>query len=124
MHAQGQRKPKSEEFRCRVGSSERRRILAEKQGAVGIWTAFGSMGAVGWFVALPAVLGCLLGVWIDHVWNSPINWTLTMLGAGLFFGCVLAGIWMNRERNRIIREREELCIRESDSKGDSDAAGE
>lgn len=98
--------PQGEEFRRTVGTKEQRKIRAEQKGIVGAWTGFSAMGVVGWFVALPTVLGSLLGAWMDHRWPTEISWTLTMLGVGLFTGCVFAGIWMNREKNKIIKERE------------------
>lgn len=104
-------KPKSdqqgEEFRRTVASKEQRKLRAEHQGTVGVWTGFSAMGVVGWYVALPTVLGSLLGAWMDHEWPSKISWTLTMLGVGLFTGGVFAGIWMNRQKNKIIKERED-----------------
>ncbi len=118
------RKLKSEEFRKSVGSKEQRKMRAEQKGPIGAWSAFGSMGSVGWLIALPTVLGSLLGVWMDHRWSTKINWTLTMLGAGLFFGCMCAGIWMNREKNRIIREREEWEKQDLKKQGELDDAGE
>ncbi|WP_432737501.1 AtpZ/AtpI family protein [Maridesulfovibrio sp. FT414] len=118
-----QRESGSEEFRRTVGSKERRRLRAEQKGDVGTWSAFGHMGSVGWFVALPTVLGSLFGVWLDRRWPSPLNWTLTMLGVGLFTGCVFAAIWMNREKNRIIREREEWESEDPKPKGDRDDTG-
>ncbi|WP_319779479.1 AtpZ/AtpI family protein [Maridesulfovibrio sp.] len=109
---------KQDEFRQTVGSKEQRRIRAEQTGTVGTWSAFGAMGAVGWLVALPVVLGSLLGAWLDYRWPAEINWTMTMLGTGLAVGCLLAGIWMNREKNKIIKEREkwEQCDVEEKSK--------
>lgn len=115
-----EQKNKSGEFCRTVGSKEQRRMLAEKQGTVGTWSAFGSMGSVGWFIALPTVLGSVFGVWLDHRWPSKINWTLTMLGVGLFFGCMCAGIWMNREKNRIMKEREEWLSQNSDQEKEQD----
>ncbi|CCO24770.1 AtpZ/AtpI family protein [Maridesulfovibrio hydrothermalis] len=107
-----------EKFRRTVASKEKRRIRAGKKGTVGAWTAFGSMGVVGWFVALPTFLGSLFGAWLDYNWPSKISWTLTMLGAGLFTGCVFAGIWMNREKNKIIKEREEWEAEEKEQEDD------
>ncbi|NDV24772.1 AtpZ/AtpI family protein [Desulfovibrio sp. JC022] len=98
---------KTDEFRQTVGTKEQRKIRAEQKGTVGAWSAFGAMGAVGWLVALPVVLGSLFGAWLDYRWPAKINWTMTMLGAGLAVGCLFAGIWMNREKNKIIKEREE-----------------
>ncbi|WP_320008505.1 AtpZ/AtpI family protein [Maridesulfovibrio sp.] len=97
----------TEKFRRCIGSKEQRKMRAVQKGTVGTLSAFGSMGAVGWLVALPVVLGSLLGAWIDYRWPSMINWTLAMLGAGLAVGCLLAGIWMNREKNKILKERDE-----------------
>ncbi|WP_419779426.1 AtpZ/AtpI family protein [Maridesulfovibrio sp.] len=97
----------TDEFRRSVGSKEQRKMRAEQKGTVGAWSAFGAMGAVGWLVALPVVLGSLLGAWMDYRWPAKINWTLTMLGAGLFVGCLFAGIWMNREKNKILKERDD-----------------
>ncbi len=105
----GHRNPEhnTDEFRRSVGSKEQRKMRAEQKGTVGAWSAFGAMGAVGWLVALPVVLGSLLGAWMDYRWPAKINWTLTMLGAGLFVGCLFAGIWMNREKNKILKERDD-----------------
>lgn len=94
-------------FRQTVGSKEQRKIRAKQKGTVEAWSAFGAMGAVGWLVALPVVLGSLFGAWLDYRWSTKINWTMTMLGAGLAIGCLFAGIWMNREKNKIIKDREE-----------------
>lgn len=100
-------KHKTDEFRRSIGSKEQRKMRAEQKGTVGTLSAFGSMGAVGWLVALPVVLGSLFGAWLDYSWPSKINWTLAMLGAGLAVGCLFAGIWMNREKNKILKERDE-----------------
>lgn len=101
------KEPKKIDFRKQISIKEQRMIRARRLRPVGTWSAFHSMGAVGWLVSLPTVLGCFLGVWMDYSWPGPVSWTLTMLGVGLFIGCVLAGLWMTREKNRIIREREE-----------------
>lgn len=95
-------------FRQTVGSKAQRKIRARQKGTVGAWSAFGAMGAVGWLVALPVVLGSLFGAWLDYRWPAKINWTITMLGAGLAIGCLFAGIWMNREKNKIIKDHENL----------------
>ncbi|WP_319760225.1 AtpZ/AtpI family protein [Maridesulfovibrio sp.] len=111
---------KSDEFCKSVRMKEQRKIRAGQKGTVGMWSAFGSMGAVGWLVALPAVLGSLLGAWMDHSWPAEISWTMTMLGAGLALGCLCAGIWMNREKNKIIKERDEWECKDSKSQEGND----
>ncbi len=94
------------EFRDSIASREKRRIRAEKKRDVDTWSALGVMGVVGWTVALPTVIGSFLGLWMDYMWPYKVSWTLTMLGAGLFIGCVFAGLWLKRQKDRIVRDRE------------------
>jgi len=54
------------------------------------WRGLSSIGAVGWMVSLPPVVGALLGRWLDVQFASGIFWTLSLLGAGLLLGCVSA----------------------------------
>ena len=57
----------------------------------------GLVGAVGWMVSLPAVLGALLGRWLDGHVGSGIFWTLSLLIAGLALGCASAWRHVRRE---------------------------
>ncbi|WP_051677209.1 AtpZ/AtpI family protein [Maridesulfovibrio frigidus] len=115
--------PRSNKFRDSVATKEKRRICAERRGVVGTWSAFGSMGVVGWSIAFPTVLGSFLGAWMDYMWPYKVSWTLTMLGVGLFAGCVCAGMWMNKEKGKIISERDRdwLCNDDPESTDDADA---
>ncbi len=61
------------------------------------WQGLGLVGAVGWMVSAPTVLGALLGRWLDARFGSGIYWTLTLLGAGLFLGCASAWRHVRRE---------------------------
>jgi len=56
-------------------------------------------GLVGWSVALPTLLGILIGSWIDMLLPGRVSWTLTMLILGLFVGCANAWYWIQRESN-------------------------
>ena len=56
----------------------------------GNWTSIAILGVIGWSVALPTVGGIALGIWMDNRWPSSFSWTLTLLFAGLIFGCVTA----------------------------------
>ena len=55
------------------------------------------MGLVGWSVVLPTVLGTALGVWLDRHYPMSHSWTLTLLFAGLFVGCLNAWYWIAKE---------------------------
>ncbi|HLN27565.1 MAG TPA: AtpZ/AtpI family protein [Gemmataceae bacterium] len=63
---------------------------------VTFWQGLGLVGAIGWMVSLPAVLGALLGRWLDARSASGIFWTLSLLTAGLALGC--ASAWRRARR--------------------------
>jgi ATP synthase protein I len=61
------------------------------------WRGLGLVGAVGWMVSLPAVLGAWLGRWLDARSTSGIFWTLSLLVLGLALGCASAWRHVRRE---------------------------
>lgn len=66
-----------------------------------IWFGFGVFELVGWSIALPSVLGVLLGVLLDKKYPSHHSWTLILLIAGLCIGCWNAARWMIKEHKEI-----------------------
>jgi len=54
------------------------------------WQGIGLAGAIGWMVSLPAVLGALLGRWLDGRAGTKLFWTLSLLTLGLALGCLSA----------------------------------
>ncbi len=64
------------------------------------WQGLGMVGAVGWMVSLPAVLGALLGRWLDRHGVSGVFWTLALLVAGLILGCASAWRHAQKELHR------------------------
>jgi ATP synthase protein I len=71
------------------------------------WFGLGMMGAVGWSIVVPTLLGIALGIWIDSRWPSPISWTLVLLIGGLLLGCVNVWFWVVNEQEAMEREKEE-----------------
>jgi ATP synthase protein I len=63
------------------------------------WQGLGLVGAVGWMVSLPAVLGALAGRWLDGHYGTGILWTLVLLGGGLVLGCASAWRHVRRDLN-------------------------
>lgn len=61
------------------------------------WFGLGMFGMVGWAVAVPAVAGTALGMWIDSRWPGETSWTLALLLAGVALGCLNAWYWVQRE---------------------------
>jgi len=94
------RKKHSKDFPEEVGTKERRKIKARREGDRGVWFGFGMFGLVGWAVAIPTVIGVAIGVWIDKAWPGPYSWTLMCLFIGVVLGCINAWYWVKRESRR------------------------
>ncbi len=90
-----------------VAVKEERKIQARRQKSQDAWFGLGVLGVVGWSVMVPTLLGLLLGLWIDAQWPGAMPWTVLLLLAGLFVGCVNAWLWVMRQQRTIEREREE-----------------
>jgi ATP synthase protein I len=90
----------SEAFRRTVARKEDRRLEARRRGDRGPWFWLGMFGLVGWSVAIPTLLGIVLGIWLDRHYGGRISWTLTMLVLGAAMGCWTAWYWVQRESQR------------------------
>jgi ATP synthase protein I len=66
----------------------------------------GMIGTVGWMVALPVIVGILLGVWLEDLIPGRFPWILVLMLAGLATGMITAWIWLMREQKSIHRDRE------------------
>ena len=93
-------------FSRKVGALEVRKLRARRRSVQGIWFGLGMFGLIGWAVAIPTLLGVLLGVFIDKQYPGIHSWTLSLLIIGLFIGCLNAWHWVAKEE-KAIREDEE-----------------
>jgi ATP synthase protein I len=93
-------------FSRKVGALEARKLRSKRRGVQDIWFGLGMFGLIGWAVAIPAVLGVMLGVFIDQHYPGNHSWTLSLLIIGLFIGCFNAWRWVANEE-KSIREDEE-----------------
>lgn len=91
---------------AQVGARARRKLRARRDPAPGVWLGLGTMGLIGWSVALPTLAGAALGRWIDLCWGGAHRWTLALLVAGLTLGCFNAWHWVAKEE-RAIHEGDE-----------------
>lgn len=94
-------------FGNEVGEKEMRKLKALRQKKRSIWFGLGMFGMVGWSVAVPTLLGAMLGIWLDKTYPVSISWTLTLLIAGLFSGCLIAWHWVAKELKEIGGEKDE-----------------
>ena len=91
-----------------IGRRERRKLRADRQRARdphfhAIWRGFATFGRVGWSIAVPALIGAMLGAWLDSRLLDQHSWTLILLLAGLAIGCFNAGQWLVAEHRSLTR---------------------
>ena len=73
-----------------VHTREERRRLWRREGERSMGRNLAMIGAIGWTIVVPTLLGILAGRWLDQRFSSGIFWTLGLLAAGLAIGCWLA----------------------------------
>ncbi|MDR0361632.1 MAG: AtpZ/AtpI family protein [Planctomycetota bacterium] len=93
------------QFAEMVGVKASQKLRAERQAGQGVWWGLGMMGTIGWSVAVPTLLGALLGRWLDRDGPGGRSWTLALLVAGLMIGCINAWHWVGKE-NKSNRDAE------------------
>ncbi|MFO7644140.1 MAG: AtpZ/AtpI family protein [Desulfosarcina sp.] len=98
-------KPKSTLSR-EVGTKAARKLRAQRHVTRTVWFGLGMMGLIGWSVAIPTLLGAVLGVWLDQRYPEGRSWTLALLVVGLSIGCLNAWHWVTKE-DRAMREEQE-----------------
>ena len=90
--------PKGETaFARQVDAKAARKLKAQRDGRRGVWFGLGMSGLVGWSVAVPTIMGAMIGLWLDRRHPGPLSWTLTLLFAGLVVGCLNAWHWLVRQ---------------------------
>lgn len=89
--------PGEAHFRQQIDAKLTRKLDARGQPARIVWFGLGMMGLVGWSVTVPALLGAVLGAWLDRHHSAGHSWTLALLVAGLTLGCWNAWHWVTRE---------------------------
>jgi ATP synthase protein I len=98
--------PSSEEtaFARDVAAKAARKIRLQRNGPQSVWFGLGMSGLIGWSVAIPTLLGALLGVWWDRHHSGAHSWTLMLLALGLVIGCLNAWHWIVREDKAMNQE--------------------
>lgn len=83
-----------------IGGKEARKLKARRE-PTSIWFGLGMFGIIGWSVAIPTLLGILIGIWIDTTWPGRFSWTLMLLLGGVILGCWNAWRWIAGEQQSI-----------------------
>jgi ATP synthase protein I len=80
-----------------VKKRRERREQLEREGERSIGQNLALIGALGWTIVTPTLIGVFGGRWLDRVFGSGIFWTLGLLVLGLAIGCTLAWKRMHHE---------------------------
>lgn len=99
-------KPKSS-LSQEVGAKAARKLRAQRHVTRNVWFGLGMMGLIGWSVAIPTLLGALLGLWLDQRYPGGRSWTLALLVVGLAIGCLNAWHWVAKEDEEMRQEKED-----------------
>ena len=93
-------------FSKKIAEKEKRKMKTLGEEKQSVWAGLGTFGMVGWSVAVPALVGVALGIWLDKKYAQSFSWTLTCLIAGLVAGCAIAWNWVAKEDKKIDEENE------------------
>ena len=80
-----------------VRKREQRRALWQREGERSLGQNLAMVGALGWTIVTPMLIGIFAGRWLDRHFAMGVFWTLGLLVAGLALGCTLAWRRMHSE---------------------------
>jgi ATP synthase protein I len=99
------------QFARTVETKVSRKLRMQRDTTQGVWFGLGMSGLVGWSVAVPTLLGAMLGIWLDHKHSSHYSWTLMLMIIGLIIGCANAWHWLSEQ---------DAAMRKANDKGSND----
>lgn len=67
-----------------------RRARGRREGERSLWQNLSMVGALGWLVIVPTLLGVALGRWLDELFDKGIFFTGALIVLGVAFGSYLA----------------------------------
>jgi ATP synthase protein I len=80
-----------------VKKRRERRARWQREGERSLGQNLAMIGALGWTIVTPTLIGIFVGRWLDQEFGSGVFWTLGSLFVGLSIGCTLAWKRMHRE---------------------------
>jgi ATP synthase protein I len=76
---------------------ERRSERWEKEGERSLWQNLSMIGALGWLIVTPTLMGVLLGRWLDTTFETGIFFSGALIFLGITIGSYLAWQRVNKE---------------------------
>ena len=69
---------------------EARRALWAKEGERSLWQNLSMIGALGWLIVTPTLIGVFVGGWLDKKFETGIFYSGALIVLGLALGCYIA----------------------------------
>lgn len=69
---------------------EERHERWKKEGERSLWQNLSMIGALGWLIVIPTLIGVLVGRWLDHNFGTGIFFSGALIFLGIVIGCYLA----------------------------------
>jgi ATP synthase protein I len=76
---------------------DQRRKRWNKEGERSLWQNLSMIGALGWLIVTPTLLGVLIGRWLDGVFETGIFFSGALIFLGIAIGSYLAWQRVNKE---------------------------
>ncbi|PFG10327.1 AtpZ/AtpI family protein [Marinobacter sp. LV10MA510-1] len=80
-----------------IRRSTERLQRARKQPGASPLRGLGAFGMIGWSVAVPAVAGAFLGLWLNKVAPQNFSWPIALILGGIVVGAMIAWNWIDKE---------------------------
>ncbi len=75
---------------------ERRSERWKQEGERSIWQNLSMIGALGWLIVVPTLLGVLIGRWLDRTFETGVFFSGALIFLGISVGCYLAWQRVNK----------------------------
>jgi len=85
-----------EELENAVSLRRQREDFWRRTGERSLWQNISMIGALGWLIVTPTLLGVLIGRWLDMRFGTGIFWSGALIMIGAAFGGYLA--WQRIEK--------------------------
>ncbi len=80
-----------EEMLDAVHTRRKRREEWKREGEQPLWATLSMIGAFGWLIVVPTLLGAFFGRWLDRTLKTGIMFSGALIFVGLCFGAYL--VW-------------------------------
>ncbi len=84
-------------MRAAVRLRQERQNEWQRSGERPLWRNLSMIGALGWLIVTPTLLGVLIGRWLDVRFGSGIFWSGALIMLGAAFGGYLAWQRISKE---------------------------